>query len=625
MAAVLPERTLLDAYTRPADRRQFVRAIPVVVILIALFAAAVPFVSVQVGPLPAFVPIYQSVLIVNDLITAVFMFGLARASGSRALLVLATGYVFTAFAATVHLLTFPGVFSLTGLLGAGEQSTAWLYMFWHAGFPLFVIGYAVIDKRSAREMSVSRLSIAGYTAAALAVVCAFALLATSGAGGLPSIMKGNYYAPMYKAVISTVVALIVLAAGTLWFKRPRTVLDLWLLVVLCAWLFDVATAATLNAGRYDVGFYLGRIYGLLAASFVLGVLIIEHLRVYADLVQANATARRHTAEMMAVAAEKAALAEKERVQKEAAERLRESEERFRALADNIAQLAWMADESGSLFWYNQRWYDYTGTRLDEMKEWGWQSVHHPDHLRRVVDKFREHVKAAEPWEDTFPLRARDGSFRWFLSRAVPIRGEDGRVHLWFGTNTDITEQRLAQEALGASEERFRQLSDAMPQLVWTSNAGGVVDYYNQRASEYAGLERVSDGSWAWASVLHESDTAATTTAWRDAVTESTGYEIEHRLKMRDGSFRWHLSRARPMRDESGAVVRWFGTATDIHAQKEAEEALRKADRMKNAFLATLAHELRNPLAPILNAVQILRLARHASPEKGRPLEIIDNQ
>jgi PAS domain S-box-containing protein len=125
----------------------------------------------------------------------------------------------------------------------------------------------------------------------------------------------------------------------------------------------------------------------------------------------------------------------------ARQRIEESEERFRTLADNMSVLAWMADPSGAIFWYNQRWYDFTGTTPEEMLGWGWKTVHHPDHLERVVEKFIACVQAGEVWEDTFPLRGKDGEYHWFLSRALPITDEAGKVVRWFGTNTDVTEQR----------------------------------------------------------------------------------------------------------------------------------------------------------------------------------------
>ncbi|GGK53925.1 PAS domain-containing protein [Salinarimonas ramus] len=127
--------------------------------------------------------------------------------------------------------------------------------------------------------------------------------------------------------------------------------------------------------------------------------------------------------------------------------LRESEARLRELADNVSQLVWTTDAQGAITWYNKRWFDYTGTTLEEMRGWGWRAVHHPDHVERVVASVSHAFETGEPWEDTFPLRAKDGTYRWFLSRARPIRDETGAIVRWFGTNTDVTAQRHAQDAL----------------------------------------------------------------------------------------------------------------------------------------------------------------------------------
>lgn len=127
--------------------------------------------------------------------------------------------------------------------------------------------------------------------------------------------------------------------------------------------------------------------------------------------------------------------------------LKDSEARFRLMADNISQLAWIAEADGAIHWYNRRWYDYTGTTLEQMRGWGWRAVHHPDHLAAVEAKFRECIATAVEWEDTFPLRGADGQYRWFLSRALPLRAGDGTVICWFGTNTDITEQLEAERRI----------------------------------------------------------------------------------------------------------------------------------------------------------------------------------
>ncbi|MDF8332693.1 sensor histidine kinase [Novosphingobium cyanobacteriorum] len=127
--------------------------------------------------------------------------------------------------------------------------------------------------------------------------------------------------------------------------------------------------------------------------------------------------------------------------------LRDTDLRLRMLADNISQLAWIAAPDGGLTWYNKRWYDYTGTTFGTMQGWGWQAIHHPDHVERVTEKFRGDIEAGREWEDTFPLRGADGQYCWFLSRAKPIRDQDGQIAYWFGTNTDVTELLQKEEQI----------------------------------------------------------------------------------------------------------------------------------------------------------------------------------
>lgn len=137
------------------------------------------------------------------------------------------------------------------------------------------------------------------------------------------------------------------------------------------------------------------------------------------------------------------ITERHRIQ----EKLRLSQERFRLLAENMSQLAWIADSSGWIFWYNQRWFDYTGTDLKQMQGWGWQAVQHPDFVEGVTERFKQHLASGEDWEDTFPLRGADGKWRWFLSRATPIKDHNGHITFWFGTNTDVTEMRDAEQRI----------------------------------------------------------------------------------------------------------------------------------------------------------------------------------
>ena len=139
--------------------------------------------------------------------------------------------------------------------------------------------------------------------------------------------------------------------------------------------------------------------------------------------------------------------------KHAEELIHESEEKFRDLANSISQFAWMADPSGCIFWYNRRWFDYTGTTLEEMQHSGWRNIHHPDEVERVTEKFRQHIANGKIWEDTFQLRSKTGEYRCFLSRALPIRDENGQIKRWFGTNTDIEDVRLAEQKLREADRR----------------------------------------------------------------------------------------------------------------------------------------------------------------------------
>jgi PAS domain S-box-containing protein len=146
------------------------------------------------------------------------------------------------------------------------------------------------------------------------------------------------------------------------------------------------------------------------------------------------------------------------------ERLRQTEERFRMLADNMSQLAWTCDLLGNVSWYNKRWLDYTGLTFEDMKGWDWTKVQHPDHVGRVVARVKRSGETGEPWEDTFPVRGKDGTYRWFLSRALPIRDEQGNLVQWFGTNTDVTEQKLAEEQMARQAQELRALNERLREL-----------------------------------------------------------------------------------------------------------------------------------------------------------------
>jgi diguanylate cyclase (GGDEF)-like protein/PAS domain S-box-containing protein len=175
----------------------------------------------------------------------------------------------------------------------------------------------------------------------------------------------------------------------------------------------------------------------------------------------------------------------------AEESMIQSEDRFRTMANNISQLAWMADAKGYTFWYNNRWFEYTGTTLEEMAGRGWQNVHHPDHVQRVVDKLSRCFQTGEIWEDTFPLRGQDGKYRSFLSRAVPIRDLHGKVLRWFGTNTDISERQVMEDALFAEKERAQVTLNSIGDAVICTDISGNISFLNPVAEKMTGWPHLS--------------------------------------------------------------------------------------------------------------------------------------
>ncbi len=278
----------------PATRTDRRLALAITAFSILVFAVTAPFARVPLTPVPAFIPAYEAALGINETITAILLFGQAVTLRSRALLALASGYLFTALIVVPHALSFPGVFSAQGWLGAGPQTTVWLFMYWHTGFPLFVIGYVALKRRDRVQGAPGqpmRMLVSAAIAAVAALVVAFTALATAGQNLLPAIMQGNAYAPGMFGVASTAAAVSFAALLVLRMQRTRVALDLWLMVVVCAWIFDIALSAVLNGARYDLGFYAARIYGLLAASFVLLVLLLETRALYTRLIRSLAAER----------------------------------------------------------------------------------------------------------------------------------------------------------------------------------------------------------------------------------------------------------------------------------------------------------------------------------------------
>ncbi|MGZ5042505.1 MAG: MASE4 domain-containing protein [Usitatibacter sp.] len=430
-------------------------AVAAVAISVAIFAIVAPFAKVPLAPLAAFIPSYQSALVVGDLITAAMLFGQFGILRSRGLAILGAGYVFTALVTTAHALTFPGLFSPTGLLGAGPQTTAWLYMLWHAGFPAFVIAYALTDpaRLSPRVGATVVTAIAGAAVLGLAAV----LAATEGATFAPPIMAGHRYTPTMIVVVTAVWAVAVAACIALWRRRPQSVLDLWLIVAMCAWTLDVALSAVLNAGRFDVGFYAGRAFGLLAAMFVLVVLLVEHGVLYARLARAHAAERHRTEQLNALNASL-----EERVVARTVE-LDDARQRLAGIIDSAMDAVITVDGSQSIVLFNRAAERTFGIPRDEALGMPLGELI-PERLRAG---HRAHVErfgaVGEGARRMGGLRVvtglrRDGE-EFPLDASISHLHLHGR-HFYTVIVRDVTERVRAEEALQRSRQELHHIATA---------------------------------------------------------------------------------------------------------------------------------------------------------------------
>jgi len=257
-----------------------------------------------------------------------------------------------------------------------------------------------------------------------------------------------------------------------------------------------------------------------------------------------------------------------------AQRISDERYRFVAMATNDAQWDWdLATDRldwnecfAEMFGYDDRNVPRTVQR--------WAELVHPDDRQRVMATRNAAIKGAgENWSEEYRLRRADGFYASVYDRGFVVRDSEGRAVRMVGAMLDVTERKRVEEALRESEQRFRTLTQAVPQIVWTADPQGNVDFFNERWNEFTGMPCADGFGWNWQPAVHPNDRDRTLQQWHQSLRMGEHFEIEHRLRRHDGAYRWYLTRALPLRDDEGNITRWFGTCTDIHEQKVAETAL----------------------------------------------------
>ena len=308
--------------------------------------------------------------------------------------------------------------------------------------------------------------------------------------------------------------------------------------------------------------------------------------------------------------------------KRAVEAVRESEAQFRTLANAIPQLCWMANADGFIFWYNDRWYEYTGTTPEQMEGWGWQSVHDPQALPAVLDRWKSSIATGEPFDMVFPLRSGDGVFRSFLTRIVPVRDQNGKVVRWFGTNTDISEQRAVEEALRESRARLEAALASMTDAVFISDSQGRFTHFNDAFATFHKFRSQAECAKTFAAypdildVFLPDGSPAPVDMWAvpRALRGEMATNAEYVLRRKDTGERWVGSYSfGPIRGHEGRIVGAVVVGRDITESKQAEEEVRRlnaeleqrvrdrtaqleaSNKELEAFAYSVSHDLRAPL------------------------------
>lgn len=284
-------------------------------------------------------------------------------------------------------------------------------------------------------------------------------------------------------------------------------------------------------------------------------------------------------------------------------------EAWRAAADTMPGMIFTARAEGTVEFVNRRFLDFFGFPEDALLDLAWRSIVHPDDLNPTISILVRALQKSEEFSVEARVRRPDGEYVWLRVSAAPLFDGDGDVVRWYGSAIDIDALKRAGESIRErdallvdSERRFRVLAEAIPVVCWTADAEGWIDWYNRRWYDYTGQTPDEASGWGWQAAHHPDDFLEVMRRWPHSISTGEPFEMEFRLRRHDGEFHWFLTRAEPLRDPSGAIVRWYGSNVDIDAQKKAlERTKRIAETLQDVFLPK---ELPRPNGIRLDAVYL---------------------
>lgn len=280
-------------------------------------------------------------------------------------------------------------------------------------------------------------------------------------------------------------------------------------------------------------------------------------------------------------------------------------EKQQEMLDALPIMAWAAKPDGGYTYYNKRWWDYFYTSDESWTLEQWGELMHPEDRIRTVDQWAESLATGTPYSMRLRWRAHTGApYRWFQAYAVPVKDAANEIKYWMGATVDTQEQEEAQALLEEEKTAFQFLADVVPHMVWRTDANGFHNYFNKRWVEYTGYDVESSlGTEMWNNLLHPEDQERARRVWTHSLETGDPYEIEYRFKRAsDGIWRWFLARALPLRNETGEIVQWYGTCTDIEDKKHTErllegqkQALELINQDLDRFVHMIGHDLKLPL------------------------------